>query len=377
MPANIEEASVDANQLPPRRSRSDDLIALRPQGLYCLPGDFYIDPWRPVDRAVITHAHADHARIGHGHYLAAAPGEGVLRARLGEIDLQPLPYGEAVVHNGVRVSLHPAGHVLGSAQVRIEHRGRVWVASGDYKFMQGVDGSRVDGTSDVDPTCAPFEPVRCHVFITESTFGLPIYRWQPQREIFAGIDAWWRSNAENDRASVLFCYAFGKAQRVLAGVDATIGPIFCHGAVEPLNRAYRRAGVALPPTTLVSEVEDKGLFKTGLVLAPPSAAGSTWMKRFGEYSDAFASGWMLLRGARRRRGVDRGFVLSDHADWPGLHAAITASGAERVIVTHGDVAVMVRWLNESGLDAEAFETEYGDQRGDETEAIGNADDAAG
>ena len=242
--------------------------------------------------------------------------------------------------------------MLGSAQVRLEHGGRVWVASGDYKFMTGAD---------VDPTCTPFEPVRCDVFITESTFGLPIYRWQPQRALFDGIDDWWRANAEAGRASVLFCYAFGKAQRVLAGVDASIGPIFCHGAVEPLNRAYRDAGVALPATTMVSEVTDKTAFQRGLVLAPPSAAGSPWMRRFGDYSDAFASGWMLLRGARRRRGVDRGFVLSDHADWPGLHAAIHATGAERVIVTHGQVPVMVRWLCENGLDAEAFETEYGDE----------------
>ena len=330
----------------------EDLVVLRPQGLYCPPGDFYIDPWRPVDRAVITHAHGDHARTGHGHYLSAAPGEGVLRTRLGTIDLQTLPYGEAIEHHGVRVSLHPAGHVLGSAQVRLEHCGRVWVASGDYKFMVGAD---------VDPTCPPFEPVRCDVFITESTFGLPIYRWQPQREVFAGIDAWWRANAAEGRASVLFCYAFGKAQRVLAGIDPTIGPIFCHGAVEPLNRAYRAAGVPLPPTTLVSEVTDKASFRTGLVLAPPSAAGSTWMRRFGEFSDGFASGWMLLRGARRRRGLDRGFVLSDHADWPGLHAAIAATGAQRVIVTHGQVPVMVRWLCENGLEAEAFETEYGDE----------------
>jgi putative mRNA 3-end processing factor len=341
------------------RDRSDDLVVLRPQGLYCPPGDFYIDPWQPVDRAIITHAHGDHARMGHRHYLAAAPGAGVLRTRLGAIDLQTLAYGEAIDHHGVRVSLHPAGHVLGSAQIRLEHRGRrgrqVWVASGDYKFMRGSDDER-----DIDPTCAPFEPVRCDVFITESTFGLPIYRWQPQREIFAGIDEWWRGNVDHGRASVLFCYAFGKAQRILAGVDASIGPIFCHGAVEPLNRAYREAGVALPPTTPVSEVTDKTLFKRGLVLAPPSAAGSTWMKRFGEYSDAFASGWMLLRGARRRRALDRGFVLSDHADWPGLHAAIAATGAKRVIVTHGQVPVMVRWLCENGLDAEAFETEYGD-----------------
>ena len=343
------------------RSRSDDLVVLRPQGLYCPPGDFYIDPWRPVDRAVITHAHGDHARMGHGHYLAAAPGEGVLRTRLGPIDLQPLAYGESIVHHGVRVSMHPAGHVLGSAQVRLEYGGRVWVASGDYKFMERTDDPR-----DIDPTCPPFEPVRCDVFITASTFGLPIYRWQPQREIFAGIDAWWRANAAADRASVLFCYSFGKAQRVLAGIDASIGPIFCHGAVEPLNRAYREAGVALPPTTPVSEVTDKSVFKRGLVIAPPSASGSTWMRRFGEFSDAFASGWMLLRGARRRRGLDRGFLLSDHADWPGLHAAIAASGASRVIVTHGQVPVLVRWLTENGLEAEAFETEYGDEADGET-----------
>ena len=364
MPTSIEPVAAAApHALAPApvaaRVRRDDLVVLRPEGLYCPAGDFHIDPWRPVDRAVITHAHGDHARAGNGHYLAASPGESVLRARLGEINLQTLPYGQAVTHHGVRISLHPAGHVLGSAQIRIEHRGRVWVASGDYKFIEG---------DDVDPTCAPFEPVRCDVFITESTFGLPIYRWPSQRAIFSDLSAWWQANAANGRASVLYCYAFGKAQRVLAGVDAAIGPIFCHGAVEPLNRAYRAAGVVLPPTTLVSDVGDRKLFRQGLVLAPPSAAGSPWLRRFGEYSDAFASGWMLLRGARRRRGLDRGFVLSDHADWPALHAAITASHAERVIVTHGEVAVMVRWLCENGLEAEAFETEYGDQAETEIEA---------
>ena len=329
-----------------------DLVVQRPEGLYCPPGDFYIDPWRPVDRAVITHAHADHARRGHGHYLAAAPAEGVLRARLGEITLQPLAYGEAIVHNGVRVSLHPAGHVLGSAQVRLEHGGQVWVASGDYF---------VSGAGDDNRTCAPFEPVRCDCFITESTFGLPIYRWRPQREVFADIDAWWRANAAAGRASVLMGYSFGKAQRILAGVDASIGPILVHGAVEPLNEAYRAAGVALPPTQLASEVKDKAVLSQALVVAPPAVAGSAWLKRFGELSDAFARGWMQLRGARRRQGVDRGFVLSDHADWPGLQAAIAASGAQRVIVTHGYEAVMVRWLREQGLDADAFRTEYGDE----------------
>jgi putative mRNA 3-end processing factor len=323
-----------------------DMVVTRREGLYCVPGGFYIDPWRPVDRAVITHAHADHARIGHGRYLAAAPGAGVLKSRLGDINLDTLPYGESVVHNGVTISLHPAGHVLGSAQVRLEHRGEVWVASGDYKV-------------EADATCAPFEPVRCHTFITESTFGLPIYQWRPQDDVYTDINDWWRRNAADERASVLYCYAFGKAQRILSGIDPTIGPIICHGAVEPLNRAYREAGVPLPPTRMVTDVTDKAELRRALVLAPPSAGASPWIKRFGDYSDGFASGWMLLRGARRRRSVDRGFVLSDHADWPGLMRAIKSTEAQRVIVTHGQIPVMIRWLQQNGLDAGAFATEYG------------------
>ena len=323
-----------------------DLVVVRKEGLYCVPGQFYIDPWRPVARAVITHAHADHARTGHGHYLAAAPGAGILQARLGPITLDALEYGQEVTHNGVKISLHPAGHVLGSAQVRMEYRGEVWVASGDYKV-------------EADGTCLPFEPVRCDTFITESTFGMPIYRWQPQADIYADINDWWRANAAQDRASVLFCYSFGKAQRILHGIDPAIGPIICHGAAEPLNQVYRDAGVALPPTLTVADVTDKSIFKRALVIAPPSAGGSPWIKRFGDYSDAFASGWMQVRGARRRRSVDRGFVLSDHADWPGLMQAIGASGAQRVIVTHGQIPTMVRWLQQNGLDAGAFDTEYG------------------
>ena len=342
----------------------EDLIVARPEGLYCAAGDFYIDPWKPVERAVITHAHSDHARFGHRYYLATTAGAGVLQSRLPGISLQALEYGEHVTINGVGVSLHPAGHVLGSAQVRIESRGDVWVASGDYKL-------------DADPTCAPFEPVRCNTFITESTFGLPIYRWDSPRAVFAGVDAWWRHNAAHKRASVVFCYSFGKAQRILASVDAAIGPIFCHGAVEPLNRAYRAAGVALPDTrgATVIPAKDKAIFSEALIVALPSAQGSAWLRRFGDYSDAFASGWMRLRGTRRRRGVDRGFVLSDHADWPALQTAIAATGATRVIVTHGQVEPMVRWLREQGLDAGAFATEYG---GDnvEADAQGATDDAA-
>ncbi len=248
---------------------ADDLVVQRPEGLYCPPGDFFIDPWRPVARAVLTHAHADHARRGHGAYLATAVSEGVLRARLGAITLQGLAYGEAVAVNGVRVSLHPAGHVLGSAQVRIEHAGRVWVASGDYFVSGHVD--------DINATCAPFEPVRCDCFITESTFGLPIYRWRPQAEVLAEVNAWWQANAEAGRASLLLGYSFGKAQRLLAGLDAAIGPIAVHGAVTPLNEAYRAAGVALPATTTLDAlVADKALLKRALVVAPPAVLGSAW-----------------------------------------------------------------------------------------------------
>jgi len=332
-------------------SRPQDLIVLRPEGLYCPAGDFHIDPWRPVVRAVITHAHADHARRGHRHYLCSAEGAGLLRARLGDVSLQTLAWGEPLHWQGVRLSLHPAGHVLGSAQVRIEHRGQVWVASGDYYSA---------GTGEHNPSCTAFQAQCCHCFITESTFGLPIYRWRPQAEVLADINAWWQGNADRQRPSLLMAYSLGKAQRLLAGVDASIGPIFVHGAVEPLNRAYREAGVALPATHLVSEATDKSDFRTALAIAPPSVLGSAWARRFADASDAFASGWMRLRGSRRRQGVDRGFVLSDHADWPGLQRAIAATGASRVIVTHGYEAVMVRWLQEQGLEAGAFRTEYGD-----------------
>ncbi len=328
-----------------------DLVISRPEGLYCPAGDFYIDPWRPVERAVITHAHSDHARVGHNHYLAHTFSEGTLRQRLGaDITLQTLNYGEEIIHHGVRLSLHPAGHVLGSAQVRLEYGGRVWVASGDYK-------------TEADGTCTPFEPVRCDTFITESTFGLPIYRWPTQTALFDEINTWWRGNAAVGRASVLLCYAFGKAQRVLSGVDSSIGPIVVHGAVEPLNAVYRQAGVALPETHLVSDPSlDKSALKRALVVAPPSAQGTPWMKRFGaDASDAFASGWMQVRGRRRRRGVDRGFVMSDHADWPGLLSAIAGTGAHNIRVTHGSVPTLVRWLNEHGLNAQAFETEYGNE----------------
>jgi putative mRNA 3-end processing factor len=329
------------------------LIAPTPHGLYCAAGDFYIDPWRPVDRAVITHAHSDHARIGSAHYLCAAPGLAPLRVRLGEAArIEAIAYGQAVEMSGVRVSLHPAGHVLGSAQVRVEHAGEVWVVSGDYKL-------------DPDPTCAPFEPVRCHTFVTESTFGLPIYRWQPPARLADAINGWWRANAEAKRASLIFAYAFGKAQRILASIDASLGPILVHGAVDTLNRAYAAAGVRLPDSRKVTDPERPPDPAGALVIAPPSAQSTPWLRRFGDYADAFASGWMAIRGARRRQAVDQGFTLSDHADWPGLNRAIAATGAERIFVTHGQVGPMVRWLAERGLDAQAMPTEFEGEAGAE------------
>ncbi len=351
---------------------NDDLVVLRPQGLYCPPGDFFIDPWRPVAHAVITHAHADHARRGHARYLAQRDSLPVLRARLGPISVDGIGYGEVVVHRGVRISLHPAGHVLGSAQVRLEHGGRTWVVSGDY-FVSGVAG-------DTNATCTPFEPVRCDCFITESTFGLPIYRWNAQAEVHAEIRRWWAECAAEGRAALLTGYSFGKAQRLLAGLldgGEAPGPIVVHPAVHAICEAYRAAGVALPPyrvleTDATRRAARPDELARAIAIGPPAVLGSAWARQLPDAETAFASGWMRLRGARRRQGVDRGFVLSDHADWPGLVQAVAATGAERVIVTHGYEDVMVRWLGEQGLNAASFATEFGDERVDDDAAAAPA-----
>jgi putative mRNA 3-end processing factor len=342
---------------------ADSLIVSRPEGLYCPAGDFHIDPWQPVARAVITHAHADHAAAGHAHYLSSLEGEPIVRARLGDVSLQALGYGERLRIGEATLSLHPAGHIRGSAQVRIEVGGQVWVVSGDYKL-------------EPDPTCSAFEPLRCHTFVTESTFGLPIYRWQPAEQLLSEIFEWWQHNAAAGRASLVYCYALGKAQRILAGLSATIGdgaapgPFLTHGAIGSLDAVYRAAGVTLPDTEHATGFSDRTLISRALVLAPPSASGTTWPRRFGDHASAFASGWMRVRGARRQRGVERGFVLSDHADWPGLLQAIAATGAEQVLVTHGLVEPLVRYLAEQGLRSAALRTEYG------AEDVGVADQAA-
>ncbi len=340
------------------------LLTLTDRGLYCNPGDFYVDPWEPVDRAVITHAHGDHASWGSQAYLTSEAGVGVLRARLEpNARIRGVPYSESVSLNGVTVSLHPAGHILGSSQVRLVHRGEIWVVSGDYK-------------TDPDPTCTSFEPVRCHTFVTESTFGLPIYRWPRQENVFAEINGWWRNNAAVGKTSMLYGYTLGKAQRLLAGLDPSIGPILTHGAVERMTAAYREAGVPLPPTRYAGTAERRVEARGAIVIAPPHASGSSWTRRFGAQSTAFASGWMLVRGARRRRALDRGFALSDHVDWPGLLATIQATGAGEVWVTHGFTGPVVRWLTEQGIDARAVQTRFEGERDDEA-AEGLEEVAAG
>ncbi|MGB7340299.1 MAG: ligase-associated DNA damage response exonuclease [Phototrophicaceae bacterium] len=327
-----------------------DLITLTSKGFYCEVGDFYIDPWQPVKRAVITHAHADHFVRGCDSYLVVDEGRHIFQIRLGdEAKIETLAYGASTLINNVKISLHPAGHILGSAQIRVEYQGEVWVVSGDYK------------TASDQRTCTPFEPVPCHVFITEATFALPIYSWKSQDSIFADLNAWWRNNVEQERASIVYAYALGKAQRVMAGLDRDIGRIFTHGAVERITQGYRDTGIDLPDTKYVTthvEEVDKADWRGSLIIAPLSARGTAWMKKFGNYSTASVSGWMQIRGARRRRSVDRGFILSDHADWAGLMSAIEATGAERIGVTHGYIASFVRWLQEKGYDARGYDTRY-------------------
>jgi putative mRNA 3-end processing factor len=323
------------------------LLQEAPDGLYCPAGDFHIDPWGPVQRAVITHAHGDHARAGSQSYLCAGPSAPLLSKRFGTgAAIESLHYGEVVTLGDVHVSFHAAGHVLGSAQVRIEGADGVWVVSGDYKRAP-------------DPTCAPFEPVRCDTFITESTFGLPIFRWDPAGTVMAEVLAWWDENRAADRASVLFCYTLGKAQRVLAELArVTDRRVLVHGAMAPVIDVYRAAGVRMLETSTVVE-RPRGASCSGeLVLAPLFARGTPWMRRLGAFSDGFASGTMRVRGVRRQRNVDRGFVLSDHADWPDLLHTIDETGASRVLATHGHPEPLARFLGSRGIDSGVIRTAW-------------------
>jgi putative mRNA 3-end processing factor len=330
------------------------MLVESPAGLRCPAGGFHIDPWQPVERALITHAHGDHARPGSAAYLCAPATAPLLHRRFGsDVVIETLPYGQPLRLGDVVVSLHPAGHVLGSAQVRLEGPAGVWVVSGDYKRA-------------VDPTCTPFEPVRCDIFVTESTFGLPIYRWDPAADVIADVGAWWSANADAGRSSVLFCYTIGKAQRVLAELSrVTDRTVYVHGMMLAMIDAYRDAGVEMLPVASATEAPRGTSFAGELVLAPLSARGTPWMRRLGDVSDAFASGLMRVRGVRRQRAFDRGFVLSDHADWPALLETVTETGAARVLATHGHAEPLARHLREHGLETGVMRTAWeGEPTGD-------------
>ncbi len=329
-------------------------------GLYCPEGDFFIDPWQAVPRALITHAHGDHARPGSAAYLCTPGTAALLRRRLGaDTAIETISQGERIRLGSADVSFHPAGHVLGSAQIRIEGATGVWVAAGDYKRA-------------ADPTCDPFEPLRCDTFITESTFGLPIYRWDDTAAIMRDIVQWWEANRQAEKASVIFCYTLGKAQRLLAELARlTDRTVFVHGMMLGMIDAYREAGVALPEVKPVIEKTErparakKASFAGELVLAPLSARGTPWMRRLGTLSDAFASGLMRVRGVRRQRAYDRGFVISDHADWPDLLRTITETGASRVLATHGYAEPLARHLQSQGIESGTIRTAWeGEGAGD-------------
>lgn len=322
------------------------LIEFSDKGLYCRQGDFYIDPWKPVDKAIITHAHSDHARTGSNHYLCHHLTKPLLQLRLGDYSYQAVDWNEPVFINGVKLTLHPSGHIIGAAQIRVEYAGEVWVASGDYKTENdGISGE--------------FEPVACNTFITESTFGLPIYKWKKQPEIFDDIKNWVYKNKEDKKTSVLIAYSLGKAQRVLQPLAETGLPIFVHGAVYNVHQALVNSGIKLPQVQRVYPDTPKEDMAGNIVIAPPGADGSPWMKKFYPLSVGVCSGWMQVRGNARRRNTDAGFALSDHADWAGLLQAVKATGAQKVYATHGFQSAFSRFLNENGIEAGEVKTEYG------------------
>ena len=312
------------------------MLIQRPEGLYCPAGNFYIDPSRAVDHAVITHAHSDHARRGSKQYYCTTSGESLLRSRIGQkISARAIAFGEPFILGEVRLSFHPAGHILGSAQVRMEHQGKVWVASGDYK-------------RDPDPTCEPFEVVTCDVFVTEATFGTPGFRWKKGADLGREIYEWWRDNNRRGVNSLVFAYSLGKAQRVLGELWPHMPqPVYIHPSVTELTECYRAQGIDLAPTICLSTVPETERFEGELVLAPQSFLKTTHAAVLGDnYKTAFASGWM----ARGTHGYDQGFLMSDHADWDDLLQTIQQTKARRIYVQHRDGA-LVRHLKALGLEA--------------------------
>lgn len=323
-----------------------NLLEFTDKGIYCEKAGAYIDAWKPVDKVIVTHGHSDHARWGSRHYLCHHLTKPILQWRLGDQNtIESVDYEQPITINGVTFSLHPAGHIIGSAQVRVAYKGEVWVVSGDYKLEN-------------DHLSTPFEPQKCDVFITESTFGLPVYKWKPSSQVFDEINAWWRRNQAEGKASILTGYSLGKAQRLLKNIDISLGKVFTHGAIDNMNQVIEKAGISLPHTQRVTQDISKTLYRDALIIAPPSAANSPWMRKFQPFSIGIASGWMSLRGTRRRRAVDRGFVISDHADWDGLNLAIKETGAEKIIITHGYRSIFARWLNENGLKATIESTQF-------------------
>ncbi|MDP4813666.1 MAG: ligase-associated DNA damage response exonuclease [Saprospiraceae bacterium] len=314
-------------------------------GLYCPKADVYLDPWKPVKKAILSHGHADHARWGSSSYLCTPTAAPVIKYRLGEINLETLPFGKEKLINGVSFSFHPAGHILGSAQIKVSYKGEIVVFSGDYKTAN-------DGFSEA------FEPVKCHTFITESTFGLPVYHWQDQKWVFNEMEEWCKNNRNNGQLSILYGYSLGKAQRILQGLPKSVGPIFTHSTIEAVLNVMRNQGVSLKNTMPVNEHLTRAELLSGVIIAPPAVQNSNWLKKFEPIRNGVVSGWMALRGARRRRNADKGFVLSDHADWEGLNEAISLTGAENVFVTHGYTDILSKWLIDKGLNAHPLETNF-------------------
>jgi putative mRNA 3-end processing factor len=331
----------------------DGLLTLNSKGLYCPKGEFYIDPWKPVKQAVVTHAHGDHLKSGSKAYYTTTTGEALMEHRIQQdtpYEMHTYDFSDSFTINGVTISFHPAGHVLGSAQVRLEYNGEVWVASGDYKRAP-------------DPTCRPFEIQKCDVFISEATFGVPIYKWDPGHTIAGQMINWWERNASENKPTVIFAYALGKAQRILAELQQlTDKDVYIHGALDAITEIYRLQGVKMLETQLVSNQDRSKKFDRDLILSTPSGYRSAWMKRFKNCETAFASGWMRVRGRRRMQGYDRGFVLSDHADWPNLIQTIKDTGATKIYITHNHAGILARYLREThDMDATNISTQFGDE----------------
>lgn len=332
------------------------LIDFTNKGIFCKQGGFYIDPWRPVDLAVTTHGHADHVKWGNKAYLCHELTKPVLDQRLGtDLKIETLPYRKEISINGVKVSFFPAGHVIGSAQIRLEYKGEVCVVSGDYKV-------EYDGIS------TAFEPVKCHTFVSESTFGLPIYKWKPQDLIFNDIKNWISDNHDQQKTSVLVAYSLGKAQRLIKNL-AGYTTIYVHHSIANLNERFIQAGIDLPPTVRISADVKKDELQKGIVIVPPALADGRWVKNLQSAAIGVCSGWMQVRASRRWRSADAGFALSDHADWPGLLSAIKATEAEKVYVTHGFVSTFSKYLNELGIQSEEVSTQYGNEDEEEQKEL--------